>query len=450
MKTKSRTLDEVSRRGFERLRNEDPELFDLLQREYERQANVLCLVASSSVADWSVLACEGMMVTNVTAEGYPGARFHAGCKVIDGIEQLAIDRANIAFKSKYANVQAHSASTANQIVMFSVLKPGDTILGMDLNAGGHLTHGAKVSFSGQWFNAVAYGVDQDSRIDFAQVEELARRHRPKLIICGTTSYPRTVDFARFRAIADEVGALLLADITHIAGLVVSGIHASPINHAHFTTTCTHKQLYGPRGGLILMGKDYDVVPPGATKPLHELVQKSVFPLIQGAPPLNGIAAKARALARAVTPEFNILMDRIVKTAREFARQLMKRGVRVITGGTDNHIVLVDVATHYNLTGIIAERALEDCGIIVNKNKIPGETKNVRVTSGIRIGTNTIAARQFRPAEVQVGVELIDKVLSSITVISESEYRLDHQMQCSVSSEVEQLCSRFPLPESQSD
>jgi glycine hydroxymethyltransferase len=330
--------------------------------------------------------------------------------------------------------------------MFSILKPGDTILGMDLNAGGHLTHGAKVSFSGQWFNAIAYGAGPDNRIDFAQAGELARHHRPKLIVCGTTSYPRAIDFARFRAIADEVGALLLADITHIAGLVACGIHDSPVDHAHFTTMCTHKQLYGPRGGLILMGKDWELIPPGRTKPLHELVQKAVFPLLQGAPPLNAITAKARTFARMMTPEFNALIHRVVGTAREFASELMKRGARVITDGTDNHIVLVDVAARYNLTGLIAERALEECDIIVNKNKIPGETKNVRVTSGIRIGTNTIAARQFGPEEVRMSVELIDRVLSSIVVVNELEYRLDEQVRNFTSSAVKQLCSQFPLPE----
>src|SRR5579859_1649814 len=255
-------LAEFAQRGIDRLREGDPALYDLLLQEHHRQNETLAMIAASSIADPSVLICEGMATTNVTAEGYPGARFHAGCRCVDGIERLAIERARRAFAAQYANVQPHSGTSANEIVLFALLQPGDTVLGLGLNSGGHLTHGSKASVSGQYFSAIEYGLDQEQRIDYAQVERLAHEFRPKLIICGASAYPRQIDFARFRAIADQVGAFLLADISHIAGLVVAGQHPSPIDHAHVTTTSTYKQLYGPRGGLILMGKDAEQLAPG--------------------------------------------------------------------------------------------------------------------------------------------------------------------------------------------
>ncbi len=299
----SRTLAEFALQGLELLYEEDQTLYGLLEREYHRQASTLTMIAASSVADPSVLACEGMVVTKVTTEGYPGARFHAGCEFVDQIEQLAIQRAKTAFGARYANVQPHSGSSANEIVMFSLLQPGDTVLGLDLDCGGHLTHGAKASVSGQYFKAVGYGLDPEGFIDYDQVHRLAVEHKPKLIITGASSYPRIIDFKRFREIADQIGAFVLADISHIAGLVVAGEHPSPIDHAHFTTTSTYKQLYGPRGGLILIGKDHDRISPDGERTFAEMIQRAVFPFFQGTPHLSTIAAKARALAFVISPEF---------------------------------------------------------------------------------------------------------------------------------------------------
>lgn len=432
------------RRGVELLRQEDPILYDLLEAEYYRQTGVLAMVASSSIADPSVFACEGMVPTNVTAEGYPGNRFHAGCKYVDKIEQLAIERAKEAFRAQYANVQPHSASSANEIVMCSILKPGDTILGMELQFGGHLTHGARASISGQYFHSIGYGLNTQELIDYEQVAELARQFKPKLIICGATAYPRFIDFQRFRAIADEVGAFLLADISHTAGLVVAGFHPSPIDHAHFTTTCTHKQLYGPRGGLILIGRDHDSLAPGGKRTLAEAIQRAVFPFFQGAPILNAIAAKARALATVMTPEFKTLAERIVADASVLAQCFVDRDYRVISGGSDNHIVLLDVTT-CGITGSIAERALEESNIIVNKNRIPGDKKSAIVTSGIRLGTNSLAFRGMGTGEMHQCSELIHRVLMSIHMLGEQEYHLDTSVKEAVQAEVKQLCQRFPIP-----
>src|SRR5262249_48197224 len=304
-------------------------------------------------------------------------------------------------------VQPHSGSSANEIVMFSLLKPGDTILGLDLNCGGHLTHGSPVSVSGQYFNAIGYGLDPEGYIDYGQVRRLACAHKPKLMITGASSYPRVIDFEQFRGIADQVGAYLLADISHIAGLVVAGEHPSPIDHAHFTTTSTYKQLYGPRGGLILMGRDHDRPGPDGKRALSELVQKAVFPFFQGTPNLSAIAAKARALALVATPEFKTMSRQIVSSARALARCFVDKGYRVLTGGTDNHLVLIDVLSS-GVTGVVAERALEECNIVVNKNKIPGDTKPALVTSGMRLGTNSLALRGMTAREMLQCADLIHR------------------------------------------
>lgn len=439
------TLAELTRRGVERLYEDDPLLYEILEREYHRQADVLTMVAASSIVDPSVLVCEGMVSVNVTAEGYPKARFHAGCEVIDEIEQLAIERAKAAFRAQYANVQPHSATTANQLVMCTVLQPGDALLGMELDSGGHLTHGSKASISGQYFNARGYGLNEAGDIAYDQVYQLAQEFKPKLIICGATAYPRIIDFKRFREIADEVGAFLLADITHVAGLVVAGEHPSPIDHAHFTTTCTHKQLYGPRGGLILMGEDYDRPAADGRGTLAEMLQKAVFPFFQGAPNLNSIAAKARALAMVVRPEFKKLAQRIVADARTLAHCFMDKGYHVITGGSDNHIVVLNVFSR-GLTGIIAERALEESNIVVNKNRIPGDKQPAAVTSGIRLGTNSLALRDMGPSEMPLCADLIHRVLSSVKVGEDGRhYELDHAVKEAVQMEVKQLCRRFPIP-----
>jgi glycine hydroxymethyltransferase len=430
--------------GAELLRQQDAELHKLLEDEYVRQMETLVMVASCSIAHPSVLACEGMVAVNVTAEGYPGKRYHAGCEFIDGIEQLAIDRAKAVFKAQYANVQPHSATSANYIVMSNLLRPGETILGMELQYGGHLTHGSKVSISGQYFNAIGYGLDGDGYIDYEQVGRLAREHKPRLIICGATAYPRLIDFRRFREIADEVGAFLLADISHTAGLVIAGLHPSPIDHAHFTTTCTHKQLYGPRGGLIMMGRDHATPAPGGQRTLSEMLQRAVFPFFQGAPILNAMAAKARALAIAGSPEFRALAQRIVSNSEALARSFAALGYRVISGGSSNHIVLLDVAAR-GITGLVAERALEECRIIVNKNRIPGDTKPALVTSGVRLGTNTLAARGLQQPEMQYAAELVHRVLTSVEVLGDRDYFLDSAVKESVREEVRALCRSYPMP-----
>lgn len=419
-------------------------LYELLEHEYRRQNGTLAMIAASSIADPSVIACEGMVTSNVTTEGYAGARYHAGCQVVDEIERLAVERAKTAFKARYANVQPHSGSTANQIVMFNLLRAGDTILRLELDAGGHLTHGDKASVSGRYFNAVGYGLDGEGFIDYAQVYELAMKFKPKLIICGASAYPRVIDFEQFRKIADEAGAFLMADISHIAGLVVAGEHPSPIDHAHFTTTSTYKQLYGPRGGLILIGKDYEQPSPDGSGTLSSMVQRGVFPFFQGTPHLSLVAAKARALAFVVTPEFKELARRIVAGARALAEWFAGAGYKVLTGGSDNHIVLIDVATR-GLTGLVAERALEECGIIVNKNKLPGDKRPALITGGLRLGTNCLAARGMGAAEMPRCAGLIHRVLSSMKVLGERSYELDEGVASLVRDAVRQLCEEFPIP-----
>ncbi|MEW6074540.1 MAG: serine hydroxymethyltransferase [Planctomycetota bacterium] len=429
--------------AIQRLEEKDPELFAILQNEYLRQANSLVMVASSSLADPSALICEAMPAMNVTAEGYPGARFHAGCRHIDEIENLAIERAKAVFGARYANVQTMSATSANEVVMFSVLKPGDVLLGMDLDAGGHLTHGSKASISGQVFASYGYGLTTDERIDMDQAWDLARRHRPKLIICGTTAYSRRIEWGPFREIADEVGAYLLADITHIAGLVAAGLHPNPIDHAHFTTTCTHKQLYGGRGGLVMIGKDYDLPAPGSSMTLAEMVQKKVFPFFQGAPNQSAVASKARGLAFVASPEFKRVAQRIIDLSHAIAEAFLARGYRVIAGGTDNHIVVVDVLEK-GITGVNAEKALEDCGIIVNKNRIPYDRKPPTVTSGIRLGTNGLAIREMKPSDMPECVELIHEVLTAIEQVDDRTYRLDPARRADVQRRVQMIARRRPI------
>ncbi len=430
--------------GVERLRVEDPLLYGMLVREQDRQDCTLAMIAATSVADASVLACESSVASNVTTEGYPGARYHAGCEVVDDIEDLAVHRAQAVFGAQYANVQPHSGTTANQAVLSSLLRPGDTILGMALAAGGHLTHGAPVSFSGRYFNAIGYGVGADGRIDYAEVERLAWRHRPRLVICGASAYPRVIDFARFRAIADGVGAYLMADISHIAGLVAAGLHPSPIDHAHITTTSTYKQLYGPRGGLILIGRDHDTPALEGQRSLAAHMQSAVFPYFQGTPRLNTIAAKARALARLARPEFRLLAERVVADAAALAAALAGTGHTLLTGGTDNHMVLADVSRR-GLTGRVAERALAACDIIVNRNAIPGDRHSPRVASGVRFGTNVLAARGMGEPEMATCAALVDWVLSALGPDGDRDYTLTETVRAAVRAEVAELCRRYPLP-----
>ncbi len=429
--------------AIERLQDEDPELYTILKNEYVRQANSLSMVASSSIADPSALICEAMPAMNVTAEGYPGARFHAGCKHIDEIEQLAIDRAKKVFGARYANVQTMTATSANEVVMFSIMKPGDVLLGMDLDSGGHLTHGSKASISGQVFEAYGYGLTKDERIDYDQAWDLARKHRPKLIICGTTAYAREIDWQPFRDMADEVGAYVLADITHIAGLVAAGLHANPIDVAHFTTTCTHKQLYAGRGGLVMIGKDFEERAPDSELTLAKMVQKKVFPFFQGAPNQSAIASKARGLAYVGSPGFRAVAERILSLSHALAEAFTDMGYRVVFGGTDNHIVVVDMLER-GITGVNAEKALEDCGIVVNKNRIPHDQKPPSVTSGIRLGTNGLAIRKMEPWDMPECVALIHEVLTSLEQISDREYILDPDTRRRVQGKVEEIARRRPI------
>ncbi|WP_377267729.1 serine hydroxymethyltransferase [Peterkaempfera sp. SMS 1(5)a] len=389
-----------AQRGAEQLQEQDPELHGLLWREHERQRDTLMMVAASSSADPSVLACSGSSIGNVTTEGYPGNRYHAGCEIVDEVEELAVRRARDLFSARYANVQPHSGSTANQIVLCTLMRPGDTLLGMELSAGGHLTHGSSASVTGRYFRSFGYGTDRDGFIDYRAVERAAREHRPKVIVCGASSYPRTIDFARFRTIADSVGAFLLADISHIAGLVAAGEHPSPVDHAHITTTSTYKQLYGPRGGLILLGRDAGEPVPGQSRTLAQAMQHGTFPFLQGTPDLGAVAAKARAFAAAAEPRFRALAALVREDAQALADAFSALGHRLVTGGTDNHMVLLDVA-RLGLTGAAAEQALASCGIVVNRNVIPGDTHGPRVTSGIRFGTNTLALRGMGPRDTTV-------------------------------------------------
>ncbi|MFB7468608.1 serine hydroxymethyltransferase [Streptomyces sp. NPDC056224] len=442
--TSTGVLADYAGLGAQRLAAADPLLAGLLEREHARQNETLAMVAASSSADPSVLACAGATISNVTTEGYPGARYHAGCELVDEVERLAVARARSLFGAQYANVQPHSGSTANQIVLCTLMKPGDTLLGMELSAGGHLTHGSPASVSGRFFHAVGYGTDADGMLDYEQVAELARTHRPKVIVCGASAYPRTVDFPRFRQIADEVGAFLLADISHIAGLVAAGLHPSPVDHAHVTTTSTYKQLYGPRGGLILLGRDAGLPLPGTRRTLAQAISHGTFPFLQGTPDLGAVAAKARAFDIAAQPEFRALAQRVVSDSRELADAFTGLGHTLVTGGTDNHMVLLNVGPR-GLTGAIAESALADCGIVVNRNRIPDDPYGPRVTSGIRFGTNTLALRAMGPAEMRRCAALIDRVLTAVVPRGERDFTLDPAVRAEVRGEVTRLCREFPLP-----
>ncbi|MCE7082631.1 serine hydroxymethyltransferase [Streptomyces sp. ST2-7A] len=429
--------------GIATLRREDPELFDLLEQEHLRQGETLSLVASSGGTDASVMAVVGSSIVNVTAEGYPGRRYHAGCHYVDRAEELAIARAKKVFGARYVNVQPHCASFANHTVMQAVLKPGDTILGMALDQGGHLTHGSPVNLSGRLFDVHAYGLDEKGLIDYGELRALALEHRPRLIVCGTTSYTRVIDFERIRAVADEVGAYVLADVTHIAGLIAAGLHPSPIDAAHFTTTCTFKQLYGPRGGLIMMGRDADRLGDDDSRTLSQRIRSAVFPMMQGSPEVHTIAAKARAMDRLLQPGFGELAQRIRDNADALAASLARRGYDVIGGGTDNHIVLFRVPPHLN--GVVAERALESCHILVNKNKIPGDTRGATVASGVRLGSNTVALRHMGPEQMERCVELIDTVLTHVRTLPEGDAQVPDDVRAQVVAAIRDLCRDFPLP-----
>ncbi|MCD1260552.1 serine hydroxymethyltransferase [Paenibacillus athensensis] len=442
-RTRSVALPVFSKYAAELLVENDPKLADLLSEEYARQMSTLSLVAASSTQHPSVLAASGSVLSNLTTEGYPGARYHGGCEIADQIELLAIERAKKLFNAQYVNVQPHSGTSANEIVIFNLLNPGDTILGLHINAGGHLSHGAKASTISKYFNCINYGLTEQGILDYDDIYRLAQQHRPKLIICGASAYPRAIDFAKFREISDSVGAFLLADISHIAGLVAARLHESPIDHAHFTTTSTYKQLLGPRGGLIMMGKDY-MCTSDSNKNLKQIIDRGTFPGFQGTPDLAGIAAKARALDYASTPAFVEYANNIVHQAAKLCNLFLKKGYSILTGGTDNHLFLINVK-EMGLTGVVAERALESCGLIVNKNIIPGDTEPPTITSGLRIGTNNTAMRGITDADLVECADLIDQVLRSTRLLTSSTYMLEHHVKTHVRSRVHTLAEYRPIP-----
>ncbi len=412
------------------LQSADPEIAGAISREGGRQADQIELIASENIVSLPVLQAQGSVLTNKYAEGYPARRYYGGCAFVDEVEAAAIARARQLFGAGFVNVQPHSGAQANGAVKLALLKPGDTILGMSLDAGGHLTHGARPALSGKWFRPVQYGVrDEDARIDFDQVARLAREERPKLIIAGASAYSRVIDFARFREIADEVGAWLLVDMAHIAGLVASGHHPSPMEHAHVVTTTTHKTLRGPRGGMILTNDEA----------IAKKVNSAVFPGLQGGPLMHVIAAKAVALGEALQPEFKSYIQRVVDSARALAEVMVERGCAVVSGGTDNHLMLVDLRPK-GVTGDLAEAALERAGFTCNKNGVPGDPEKPSVTSGIRLGTAASCSRGFGPEEFRQIGHMISDVLDGLSAGAEGDSAVEQATREKVSG----LCARFPI------
>ncbi|MEG1265840.1 MAG: serine hydroxymethyltransferase [Myroides sp.] len=397
----------------------DEQIFDLILDEQERQVNGLELIASENFVSDPVMEAAGSVLTNKYAEGYPGKRYYGGCEVVDIVEQIAIDRAKTLFNAEYVNVQPHSGSQANTAVYAAVLKPGDKILGFDLSHGGHLTHGSPVNFSGKLYNPVFYGVDEATGlINYDKIEEVAKREKPQLIIAGASAYSRDMDFKRFREIADTVGALLMADISHPAGLIAKGLLSDPLPHCHIVTTTTHKTLRGPRGGMIMMGKDFEnpfglKTPKGETRMMSALLDSAVFPGNQGGPLMHIIAAKAVAFGEALQDEFMHYALQVQKNAQAMASAFVKRGYNIISGGTDNHMMLIDLRNK-NISGKEAENALVKAEITVNKNMVPFDDKSPFVTSGIRVGTAAITTRGLIESDMETIVDLIDRVIMNHT------------------------------------
>ena len=397
----------------------DEQIFDLILDEQERQVNGLELIASENFVSDPVMEAAGSVLTNKYAEGYPGKRYYGGCEVVDIVEQIAIDRAKTLFNAEYVNVQPHSGSQANTAVYAAVLKPGDKILGFDLSHGGHLTHGSPVNFSGKLYNPVFYGVDEATGlINYDKIEEVAKREKPQLIIAGASAYSRDMDFKRFREIADSIGALLMADIPHPAGLIAKGLLSDPLPHCHIVTTTTHKTLRGPRGGMIMMGKDFEnpfglKTPKGETRMMSALLDSAVFPGNQGGPLMHIIAAKAVAFGEALQDEFMHYALQVQKNAQAMASAFVKRGYNIISGGTDNHMMLIDLRNK-NISGKEAENALVKAEITVNKNMVPFDDKSPFVTSGIRVGTAAITTRGLIESDMETIVDLIDRVIMNHT------------------------------------
>ncbi|WP_425658653.1 serine hydroxymethyltransferase [Tenacibaculum ascidiaceicola] len=414
----------------------DHQIFDLIQEEKERQLNGLELIASENFVSDQVMEAQGSVLTNKYAEGYPGKRYYGGCEVVDIVEQIAIDRAKELFGAEYVNVQPHSGSQANTAVFAACLQPGDTILGFDLSHGGHLTHGSPVNFSGKLYNPVFYGVDKETGyIDYNHLEQQAKEHKPKLIIAGASAYSRDIDFKKFREIADSVGAILMADISHPAGLIAKGILSDPLPHCHIVTTTTHKTLRGPRGGMIMIGKDFEnpfglKLKSGKLKKMSTLINSAVFPGNQGGPLEHVIAAKAVAFGEALTDEFLEYQIQVKENAQAMAKAFVAKGYEIISGGTDNHCMLIDLRNK-NITGKAAEGALGKAEITVNKNMVPFDTESPFVTSGIRVGTAAVTTRGLKEEDMEVIVDLIDEALMNadneevLETVGEKVYDLMH-------------------------
>ena len=402
----------------------DPEVGAAIRAEYQRQCDNVELIASENIVSEAVLAAMGSVLTNKYAEGYPGKRYYGGCQCVDVAEDLAIDRACRLFGAKFANVQPHSGAQANYAVYMALCQPGDTVLGMDLDHGGHLTHGSPVNYSGKYFKMVSYGVNEDTGvIDYDEVERIARECKPKMIIAGASAYPRVIDFQRFRAIADQVGAYLWVDMAHIAGLVAAGLHPSPVPYAHVTSTTTHKTLRGPRGGLLLTNDEE----------LAKKLNSAIFPGSQGGPLMHVIAAKAVALGEALTPEFKTYQQQIVKNSAALAQGLMKRGMKLVSGGTDNHLSLIDLRDLGELTGKELERRLDEVRITANKNKVPGDPRSPFQTSGLRVGSPAVTSRGFVEADMDQVAEYI------ALAATDFEAKADH-----IRAGVAALTSKYPI------
>ena len=423
------------------LQTSDPELYSLLVSEVSREETTLELIASENFVSYPVLEMAGGVMTNKYAEGYPGKRYYGGCEFVDEAENLARDRAKQLFGVEYSNVQPHSGSQANMAALMTFIDVGDTILGLDLAHGGHLTHGSKVNFSGKLYHSVSYHVKKETgRVDFDQVLSLAREHKPKLIICGGSAYPRFIEFEDFKEIANDVGAFLMADIAHPSGLVATGLHPSPVPYCDVITTTTHKTLRGPRGGMIMMGKDsgnpWEIVAPksGRLKNISELLDSAVMPGIQGGPLMHIIAAKAVAFGEALRPEFTVYTQQVIDNAKAMANEFLSRDYELVSGGTDTHIILIDL-TNKAITGKAAENVLEKAGITVNKNMVPFDERSPFITSGIRIGTPAITTRGMTQDDMVKIVTLIDTIIDKPN---------DEDNIVSVKAEVNDLCNSFPI------
>ena len=433
-------LSEFSK-PYSHVKSSDKEIYDILLRELDREYNTLELIASENFVSYPILEMAGSVMTNKYAEGYPGARYYGGCIHVDEAENLARDRAKELFKCEYANVQPHSGSQANMAVLMTFADIGDTIMGLDLAHGGHLTHGSKVNFSGKMYNAVSYQVNKETgRVDLDNVLEIAKKYKPKVIICGGSAYPRFVEFSDFKEIAESVGAYLMADIAHPSGLVAAGIHPSPMPYCDVVTTTTHKTLRGPRGGMIMMGKDFEnnwnVVAPksGRIKMVSEILDTAVMPGVQGGPLMHIIAAKAIAYGEALDPKFKEYAASIVNNAKTMADEFIKKDYKIISGGTDTHVVLIDL-TSKGISGKAAEKSLEKAGITVNKNMVPFDTRSPFITSGIRVGTPALTTRGMGPNEMVQIVNLIDRIVTNID---------DEDISKKVNAIVKELCESFPL------